>query len=294
MTAKPSAGSETVTLRRARPEDAQACGRICYEAFYKINTDHGFLPELPDQGTAVGLLSSMFSHPGFWCVVAERDGQIVGSNCLDERSPIFGIGPITVDPGVQNSGVGRSLMQAVVDRARERNPPSVRLLQAAFHNRSLSLYTKLGFDAREPMSLMTGPPINAPMEGFSVRAATPNDLEAANRVCERVHGHHRSGELADAIAQGTARVVERHGRVTGYVSGFGYFGHAVGESNPDLQALISATDSFGRPGMIIPTRNAELFRWCLGKGLRVLQPLTLMTMGLYSEPSGAYLPSILY
>jgi hypothetical protein len=35
-------------------------------------------------------------------------------------------------------------------------------------------------------------------------------------------------------------------------------------------------------------------RWCLGKGLRVTQSLTLMTMGLYSEPQGAWLPSILY
>jgi len=26
----------------------------------------------------------------------------------------------------------------------------------------------------------------------------------------------------------------------------------------------------------------------------VTQPLTLMSMGLYNEPSGAYLPSILY
>jgi hypothetical protein len=61
-----------------------------------------------------------------------------------------------------------------------------------------------------------------------------------------------------------------------------------------LQALIAATDSFGSPGMIVPTRNAELFRWCLERGLRVLQPLTLMTIGRYKEPVGAYLPSILY
>jgi hypothetical protein len=46
--------------------------------------------------------------------------------------------------------------------------------------------------------------------------------------------------------------------------------------------------------MIVPTRNAELFRWCLEKGLRVVQPLTLMTVGLYNEPQGAYMPSILY
>jgi hypothetical protein len=29
-------------------------------------------------------------------------------------------------------------------------------------------------------------------------------------------------------------------------------------------------------------------------GLKVVQPMTLMTRGLYGEPSGAWLPSILY
>jgi GNAT superfamily N-acetyltransferase len=293
--AKPSlATPEEVTIRGARPEDAAPCGRICYDAFCKINADHGFPPELPEVGAAVGLLSMTFSHPAFWCVVAERNGRIVGSNCLDERSAVVGVGPITVEPGIQNEGIGRRLIQAVLDRSRDRQVPSVRLVQAAFHNRSLSLYTKLGFDAREPMSLMQGPPLRFRIDGCAVRAATMGDLAAANWVCERVHGHNRSGELSDAIGKGTARVVERQGRITGYVSAFGYFGHAVGESNLDLQALIAETDSFGGPGMIVPTRNAELFRWCLEKGLRVLQPLTLMTIGLYNEPAGAWLPSILY
>jgi hypothetical protein len=44
----------------------------------------------------------------------------------------------------------------------------------------------------------------------------------------------------------------------------------------------------------LPTRNGEVFRWCLENGLRVVQPMTLMSVGLYDEPAGAYLPSILY
>jgi predicted N-acetyltransferase YhbS len=294
MSTEPRQAVEEVTIRRARPEDAQACGRICYEAFHKINTDHGFPPELPDAGVAVGMLSMMFSHPSFWCVVAELNGRIVGSNCLDERSPVVGLGPITVEPGGQNHGVGRRLMEVVLDRSRERKVPSVRLLQSAFHNRSLSLYSRLGFDAREPMSVMQGPPLRSSINGCTVRAAAPRDLDAANRVCERVHGHNRSGELSDGIANGTALVAERQGRITGYASALAFFGHAAGESNLDLQALIATADGFGGPGIIVPTRNSELFRWCLEKGLRVVQPMTLMTMGLYNEPAGAYLPSVLY
>jgi hypothetical protein len=109
-----------------------------------------------------------------------------------------------------------------------------------------------------------------------------------------VHGHDRSGELSDAIASGIALVVERQGRITAYASTLAFFGHAAAESNLDLQALIAAADTFGGPGIIVPTRNSELFRWCLQKGLRVVQPMTLMTIGLYNEPVGAYLPSVLY
>jgi hypothetical protein len=236
----------------------------------------------------------LFSHPNLYCVVAESDGHIVGSNCLDERSLIAGIGPITVAPDVQNRSVGRMLMQAVMDRAREHNFPGIRLLQAAFHNRSLSLYTKLGFDVREPISAMQGPPIKRTVEHCVVRAAKEEDFAAANRVCERVHGHSRAGELRDGIREGTAVVVERHNRITGYASAFGYFGHAVAECNLDLKALIAAADGFGGPGILVPTRNSDLLRWCLENGLRVVHPMTLMTIGLYNEPAGAYLPSVLY
>lgn len=275
-------------------EDAAASATICYDAFYKINTDHGFPPDMASLEPVAGIMTTMFGHPGFYCIVAEEGGRIVGSNCMDERSPIAGIGPITIDPEAQNRGVGRKLMQAVMDRARERNFPGVRLVQAAFHTRSLSLYATLGFEAREPLSVMQGPAIKKTMAGCSVRPATISDLEACNTVSMKVHGHHRGGDLSDSIAQGTAAVVERQGRITAYCSSLAFFGHAVAETNLDLQALIAAADGFGGSGILVPTRNAELFRWCLANGLRVVEPMTLMTVGLYNEPAGAYLPSILY
>lgn len=71
-------------------------------------------------------------------------------------------------------------------------------------------------------------------------------------------------------------------------------GSAVGESNEDLKALIMATEALGGPGILVPTTNADLFRWCLERGLQVVQVLTLMTVGLYTPPHGAYLPSITY
>src|SRR5262249_376018 len=134
-----------VTIRVATPGDSVTCGQICYDAFSTLNAKHGFPCDFPGPEAATGLLSILFGSPDFYCVVAERGGRIVGSNCLDERSMIAGVGPITIDPGAQNLGVGRKLMQAVMERASVSRPAGTRLVQAAFHNRSLSLYTSLGF-----------------------------------------------------------------------------------------------------------------------------------------------------
>jgi len=270
------------------------CGQICYEAFRSINEEHRFPPDVPVPEVGVGILTSLFSDPGHFCVVAELDGRIVGSNCLDVRSAIAGLGPITVDPAVQNRRIGRMLMEAALDHARQRSSAGVRLVQAAFHNRSLTLYAGLGFDAREPLSVMQGPAIRRVTPGLSVRAATSADLDACNHLCRQVHGHDRGAELSGAISQGSATVVERHGRITAYATILAFFGHAVAECNADLQALIASAEAFQGPGILVPTRNAELFRWCLSQGLRVVEPMTLMTLGLYNEPAGAFLPSIIY
>ena len=282
------------TLRPGSADDATACGQICHDAFSAISAQHGFPSDFPSAEVAAQLLSGLLGHPGFYSVVAESAGRIAGSNFLDERNSIAGLGPITVDPRIQNRAIGRHLMEAVLQRVAERRFPGVRLLQAAYHNRSLSLYSKLGFVAREPLSTMQGTPPRVSLPGHRVRPATLDDLPGCNRLCLQVHGHDRGGELRDAITQGTARVVEHEGRIVGYTSSIAFFGHTVGESNDAVKALIAAANEYPGPGFHVPTRNAELFRWCLEHGLRVVQPMTLMTIGLYNEPAGAYLPSILY
>ncbi|MGO9449857.1 MAG: GNAT family N-acetyltransferase [Candidatus Binataceae bacterium] len=283
-----------VTVRRGKLDDAPALGRICYEAFRAIATEHNFTPDFPDAETAATILSAMLGHEHFYGIVADLGGRMAGSNFLDERNPISGVGPISVDTEAQNHGIGRRLMHAVMERSEQRGAAGIRLVQAGYHCRSLSLYTKLGFDPREHLSCMQGPAIKEAIPGCLVRSATESDVEACNRLCIRVHGHHRSGELRDAVRRGTATVVERAGRITGYATQIAFSGHAVAENNDDLEALICTAESFVHPGFLVPSRNGELMRWCLAKGLRITQTLTLMTIGLYNEPGGAYLPSIVY
>ena len=290
----PNEASPRVTIRTATPDDAAVCGRICYEAFCRINTEHNFPCDFPDSERPIGLMSMLFSRPDYYCVVAEVDGRVAGSNCLDQRALIYGIGPLTVDPSAQNLGAGRKMMEAALARARERNAAGVRLVQAAFHSRSLALYTSLGFDTREPLSCLQGRTAQRRIPGCFVRPARMEDLDACNALSRRVHGFDRGIELSQSIEMNSAMLVERGGRITGYTSSLAFFGHGAAECNVDMQALLASAESFGGSGILVPTRNAELMRWCLANGLKIVQPMTLMTMGLYNEPAGSWFSSILF
>src|SRR6266849_2074724 len=132
-----------LALRPIEPADVPEAGRICYEAFTAIAAEHNFPSAFRDPDVAIGLLSRRSARLGSYGIVAELDGSIVGSNFVDERSPIVGLGPITVDPAVQNRSVGTALMKHMLDRAIRNAAPGVRLVQAGYHNRSLCLYVRL-------------------------------------------------------------------------------------------------------------------------------------------------------
>lgn len=283
-----------LTLREATPEDVEFCGRIFYDAFKSIASRHNLPVEPGSPEFTRFAVAGMLANDGITGLVAERAGEVLGSAFVDERGVVAGVGPVTVDPAAQDDGVGRALIEAVLRRERDRGAVAVRLVQTAYHYRSLALYAKLGFIVREPLSVLQGTPPALHIPGIGVRPAAEPDLPACGELCVRVHGHDRNRELRDAIAAGTARVAERPGRICGYATGFGYGWHAVAETNEDLIALIGSAEQFMGLGILVPSRNDQLLGWCLAHGLRIVQQSTLMTIGLYNEPASAYLPSIVY
>src|SRR4028119_89948 len=110
-----------LTIRRATPGDAPECGRICYEAFKSISDNHNFPPDFPSAEVAAGMMSFMLARTDVYSIVAEMDGRIVGSNILWDNDTIAGVGPVTVDPTVQNSAAGRRMMENILaHRSEER------------------------------------------------------------------------------------------------------------------------------------------------------------------------------
>jgi GNAT superfamily N-acetyltransferase len=282
------------TIRPAVATDAQSCGRIIFGAFAALADKHAFPRDFPSAEVAADAAGMLIAHPGFGAIVAEAGGQPIGCNFVDLRAGVAGIGPIAVDPATQNRGTGRLLMQAAMDLARERNSPGIRLLQAAYHNRSLCLYTTLGFQTRAPVSLLNGTPLARPTPGHAVRPATSADAPACNALHHAIHGFARDGELADAIAAGGASVVDSQGRITGYTTGIGFRAHTAAEDNASLKSLIAAAPAISGPGFLLPTENHEVFAWCLANGFRLVMQMTLMTIGLYNTPRAPWMPSILY
>jgi predicted N-acetyltransferase YhbS len=287
------------TIRSIVQADAEACGKIGYEAHKVISSAHGYLSEQPSIEFAVGMIKTLLVNANSWGALAECNGRILGSIFLHvfPPSPVAAIGPLTVDP-LAEGGVGRALMNTVLGEARKRQYERVRLVQSPSHVRSFVLYTKCGFSLREPLFLMQGNPIRSSSFSRSthdVRAAHASDLPACNQLCTSVHGFSREMELRQAIEQGVATLsIDNQGNITGYAAGIGFFSHAVAKTNEDLKALVSSSPAIIGHGLFVPARNADLVRWLLEAGFRISWPANLMTIGQYNEPSAPYLPSIAY
>jgi predicted N-acetyltransferase YhbS len=284
------------TIRPIRAEDAEACGQVLYQAHRAVAALHNISSEQPSAEFSIGLVRSKLNDANVYAVVAEQEGRIAGSVFLNifPQTPVVAIGPLSVLPSAEGK-VGRALMAAVMQEAGRRRHAQIRLVQSPSHLRSLALYSKMGFDAQEPLVLMQGAlPQPDPSIPGRVRSATVEDIEICNRLCVNTHGFAREFELRAGIEQGPAMVVERSGRITGYCSGIGFRGHAVAESADDLRALISRSKMTPGPGFFVPVRNGTLFRWLLGAGLKAAWPAMLMSSGLYQQPRGAFLNSIAF
>jgi GNAT superfamily N-acetyltransferase len=305
----------TIQIRPMTQEDVERCGRICHAAFTDIAERHNFRPDFPTPDVAIQLTEMFFASPDVFSVVAERDGEVIGSNHLWEYDAIRAVGPITVDPVAQAKGAGRMLMEAVIERGTpagkvnesgvanesgERiRSAGVRLVQDSFNTTSLSLYTSVGFDVREPLALMEGHLQGDVPPDVTVRALREEDYASCAELCRTVHGFDRVNELKNTPPFLISFVAVRDGHITAYASApqFWALNHAVAETESDICALLTGAANLlqGQPiSFLLPTRQSSLFRWCLQKGLRVLKPMTLMTMGEYQEPRSCYLPSVGY
>ena len=285
-----------ITIRPATDSDTDACGRICYEGFRAVNARHGFPQIFPSVEIARQRVCDFIRHPSVFGLVGEADHGVVGFCFLSERDPVRAVGPIVTDPATQGHGIGRRLMEAVLERAR--GARGVRLLQDTFNVQSLSLYAALGFDAREILVVLSGVPRSAAPADWQIRTLLASDIGSCEGLHTSIHGYTRTNELRDAIETRAPIVALRDGRVRAYMTAPTNWlaNHGAAATDEDLQALLLGASQLvkGAISFLMPVRRADLYRWCLTEGYRAIRPMTLMTIGEYREPHGSYFPSVLY
>ncbi len=285
-----------LVIRRATHQDVDVCARINYEAFKGISDRHQFPnTDFPTLDISTEIIRLLIDSPLFFDIVAQSDSAVVGCGFMDERNPIRGIGPVSVDRNFQSKGTGRQIMKALLEQGQE--APGIRLVQESFNMASLSLYSSLGFEVKEPFLLVEGKFRSQRLSGVEVRPMGSEDVGECEALCNRVYGCDRASEIEYALNHLFPLVATKQGRIVAYTCAVSTFGHSVAESEADMQALLLGVAEYS-PGEVLcfhlPLRYSSLFRWCLQEGLRGLKPLAVMAIGEYQQPAGCYFPSYLY
>jgi len=283
-----------IELVPTEPQHVRELGSICFEAFKELQDRACGTRDFPTVEIAQQVLGMLVEREDFYSVSALDNGRLVGSNFLSLMDPVAGVGPITVDPSYQGQGLGRTLMQDVIDYARCHNIEQVRLMQDSFNPASLSLYASLGFDVKEPVAVMQAAPLAE--ADSSVRAIAEPDLPAIEDLSERIYKNSRRNEVAAAAPYGFAALLrERQGRITRYLLP-GIFGHGVAETEEDALALIGEAARRLPPEIarfFCPLTESSFYRKALQADCHVIKVMNYMTLGPYEPPDEVWMPSVL-
>lgn len=287
-----------IDYRQPIAEHVQELGRICYEAFKDIAERHGFEADFSSVDIGRMLMGMLVASEHNFGVAAMRSDQPVGSNFLMTADEVASVGPITVDPPEQGNGVGRELMQRVLDHADESGFESVRLQQDSYNMASLSLYASLGFDTKTPCALMEISPAAEPDD--TVRPLTVDDLDDVEAMSRDIYKVSRRNEVANLLASGgifPAVARERKGRMRGYLI-IGPPGHSVAETEEDVVVMAQQAGRLAQMPDVLrvfcPLIEGGLYRRFLAAGFRSRKVMNLMVRGTYEAPDGVWTPSVGY
>ncbi|VVD70541.1 N-acetyltransferase GCN5 [Pandoraea eparura] len=174
--------------------------------------------------------------------VAEEDGAMIGTAlCWKQGDSHASLGMIIVAPEHQGKGIGRALMNLVLEVLGNR----CTLLIATAAGQPL--YERLGFVAtgtiHQHQGTMTPIAPVARAAGESIRLAEPGDIEKIVELANRATGMSRDNLVKQLASVAEAAVLERNGELVGFsmMRRFGR-GHAIGP--------VVAPDCEGAKGLI--------------------------------------------
>ena len=145
-------GADPVEIRRAEPRHYERIGQLTEAAYLALWPDG-----LGGYDVVIHAVADRARHDEVW--VALIDDRVVGSltYVADSRSPsaqwddreAVGFRMLAVDVAHWGSGVGRALVDAVLDRARADGHPRVRIHSHELMATARGMYERIGF-VRDP------------------------------------------------------------------------------------------------------------------------------------------------
>ena len=280
-----------IELVPATSEHVSELGRILYEAFKDIFDRHHVSAGFPSVSVTRKSIGNYVERDDYFGLTAIVDGDIGGSAFMLVSDEVGGVGPITVEVPLQGRSIGRMLMEGLIDYGHQNGMEQMRLLQDAVNVASVSLYTSLGFDARESVAFMQAAPRND-SEGL-VRPMTEADLPAIDEISRRIYKVSRRNEVAVVLQESRPALLrERDGRLMGYfIPGAG--GHGVAETDDDMVALIGESAERFPPEVarfFCPLGEAALYRKLLKAGKSARESVAFMQAAPRNDSEGLVRP----
>ncbi|CEL99951.1 unnamed protein product [Vitrella brassicaformis CCMP3155] len=327
--------SSSVSIRLGVEEDIPKAASICCDAFNTLCASVALPPEFNSPADIEHFFHSLMKSDSkaFFVAVDDESGELVGGNGVEHvDESVASIGPVFVLPGLQKNGVGRALMETVIDWANSRGAPSIRLQQLASNVQSFSLYTRMGFICRKQCLHLRGwclsssaPSPSALSPAYTLRQATGDDAGEAAELYHRVTGERRDNQIREAFehqmeghpAKAYVLTDKGSGKMVAYTGQLYFFTHSCALTEDHFVELVTRVcdewakempprendhlipPTAGPPSFLLPVDYPKLARTLLDRGMRTVSLTNLMSIGEWRDGdlaayNGVYVPSVGY
>ena len=180
-------------------------------------------------------------------IVAELDGEIVGTGVGTANGTVGWIGTIWVEPRLRGAGLGRALTQIVID---DLEAAGCRTLLLVATIEGLRLYERMGFELQTRYRILeaTGLPGNGSPDG-GIRPFTPLDLPTMVALDGVATGEDRRHVIERFASQESTKILEVQGLVRAFVTRAPWGGGATIAADPaDAMRILDARRRTAGPG----------------------------------------------
>ncbi len=218
MNMQPLEGAVKAGVRNMTRADLDRVGEILCTAFNAGAERHGYAPRIKSIQEGTAWAWTILRHAPHEILVADVADRIAGIGCLHPRGDRGGIGPVAVDPAYQGKGIGRQLMEALIEKTNALQ--SVRLFQESFNPASFSLYYSFDFLPVADLLDMTSSPKGrtGAMLCNNVRELERSELDEACSYDQLRSTYDRSADLGYYAKWGKVFVLRRDSQIRGLLA----------------------------------------------------------------------------